>query len=472
VDRHAVERIRWQCGRRGVDAAADGPELEGSIATWCTPGVASSRSDSEQVTLVGAIAIGIGGMVGGGIFAVLGVAAENAGGATPIAFCVGGIVAALTAYSYSKLSVRYPNDGGTVTFIDQVFGIDVVTGSANVVLWVGYMATTALYAAAFGNYAASLLPAGPGDNGLVVRGLVVVGVVVPWVINLASARLISRTEGAVVAIKLSILLMAIVAGIPSTEPARLSSGTWASPVSVVAAGMLVFVAYEGFELISNASAEITRPQRHLPLAFGLSVGVVAVLYVAIAAVVVGSLSTDEIRRASDYALAEAASATLGQVGFVLVGLSALLATFSALNATLYGAARLSFTIAVEGELPSGFRRRPWHQPIGLHVTAVVGATIAVGVRLDAISSLASMIFLVVFAAVNFAAVRAGRDARVNRAISVLGAVACVAAFVILSIRSVSDEPAAIVLFVGLGGAALVVEHRVLGPRRERNAAAT
>jgi hypothetical protein len=160
------------------------------------------------------------------------------------------------------------------------------------------------------------------------------------------------------------------------------------------------------------------------------------------------------------------------VGFVLVGLSALLATFSALNATLYGAARLSFTIAVEGELPSGFRRRPWHQPIGLHVTAVVGATIAVGVRLDAISSLASMIFLVVFAAVNFAAVRAGRDARVNRAISVLGAVACVAAFVILSIRSVSDEPAAIVLFVGLGGAALVVEHRVLGPRRERNAAAT
>ena len=427
--------------------------------------MASSRTDAEQVTLVGAIAIGIGGMVGGGIFAVLGVAAENAGGATPIAFCVGGIVAALTAYSYSKLSVRYPNDGGTVTFIDEVFGVDVVTGSANVVLWVGYMATSALYAAAFGNYAASLLPGDLGSNGLVVRGLVVVGVVVPWVINLASARLISKTEGAVVAVKLSILLMAIVAGVPSTEPSRLSSDTWSSPVSIVAAGMLVFVAYEGFELIANASAEVAKPRRNLPLAFAMSVGVVAVLYVAIAAVVVGSLSADEIRRASDYALAEAASATLGQVGFVLVGASALLATFSALNATLYGAARLSFTIAVEGELPTGFRRRPWHQPIGLHVTAVVGAAIAVGVRLDAISSLASMIFLVVFTAVNLAAARVGRDADVRRAIALLGAATCVAALVILTIRSVSDQPAAIVLFVVLGGTALVVEHRVLRPRR-------
>jgi hypothetical protein len=75
-------------------------------------------------------------------------------------------------------------------------------------------------------------------------------------------------------------------------------------------------------------------------------------------------------------LAEAASASLGQVGFVIVGISAVLATFSAINATLYGAARLSYTIAVEGELPGGFRLRPWHQPIGLHVTAVLGAVIA------------------------------------------------------------------------------------------------
>jgi amino acid transporter len=446
--------------------------VEGDGVTWCTPIVTNRGADAERVSLVGAVAIGIGGMVGGGIFAVLGVAAENAGGATPIAFLVGGIVAALTAYSYSKLSVRYPSDGGTVTFIDQVFGVDVLTGSANVVLWVGYMATTALYAAAFGNYAASLLPGDVGSNEAVVRALVVLGVLVPWVINLASARLISRTEGAAVAVKLAILLLVIVAGVPSTESVRLSSDTWSSPVSIVAAGMLVFVAYEGFELISNASAEVVRPRRNLPLAFGLSVGVVAVLYVAIAAVVVGSLSTEEIRQASDYALAEAASATLGRVGFVLVGASALLATFSALNATLYGAARLSFTLAIEGELPSGFRRRPWHQPIGLHVTAVVGTALAVGVRLDAISSLASTIFLVVFTAVNLAAARAGRGARVNRAVAMLGASASAAACLVLMVRSVRDQPIAVVLFVGLVGVALVVEHRVLGPRRRGRAVGT
>ncbi len=102
----------------------------------------STLQPASTVSLFGAVAIGIGGMVGGGIFAVLGVAAEEAGGATPLAFLIAGVVAGLTAYSYSKLSVRHPSAGGTVTFIHRVFGIDFITGSVNVVLWTGSIATT------------------------------------------------------------------------------------------------------------------------------------------------------------------------------------------------------------------------------------------------------------------------------------------------------------------------------------------
>ncbi len=312
---------------------------------------------TSTVSLTGAVAIGIGGMVGGGIFAVLGVAAEQAGGATPLAFAIAGVVAALTAYSYTKLSLGYPSGGGTVHFIDQVFGRDPVTGTVNVVLWAGYIATTGLYAAAFGNYGASLLPGDAESSAAVFKSLAVVGVAVPWWINLSNAGLIARTEGIVVAIKMSILLLVVAAGVPSVDPGRLGADTWSSPASIIAAGMLVFVAYEGFELISNASADMVRPRRNLPLAYGLSVGIVVVLYIAISAVVVGSLAPAEIEAAADFALAEAASASLGQIGFTLVGMSALLATFSAINATLYGAARLSFTIATEGELPPLFRRR-------------------------------------------------------------------------------------------------------------------
>ena len=212
-------------------------------------------SRNARVTLVGGVSIGIGGMVGGGIFVVLGVAAEQAGGATPLAFLVAGVVAALTAYSYAKLSVRYPSGGGTVTFVDRVFGVDTVSGSVNVLLWVGYMATIGLYAAAFGHYGAALLPGDLADNALVFKSLAVVGILAPWIINLANAGIIARTESFVVAIKLVILMIVVAVGMPSVDPEQLRPDTWSSPFAIVAAGMVVFVAYEGFELIANSAGK-------------------------------------------------------------------------------------------------------------------------------------------------------------------------------------------------------------------------
>ena len=108
--------------------------------------------------VIGAIAIGIGGMVGGGIFAVLGTAVSLAGGGTPFAFLVAGFVALLTAYAYAKLSVKYPSAGGTVVFLDRAFGIDLATGSLNLMLWLSYLVTIALYASAFGSYGATFFP--------------------------------------------------------------------------------------------------------------------------------------------------------------------------------------------------------------------------------------------------------------------------------------------------------------------------
>lgn len=129
-------------------------------------------------------------------------------------------------------------------------------------------------------------------------------------------------------------------------------------------GMLIFVAYEGFELIANASTEVQNPRRTLPRAFGLATGVVITLYVLVAGVVVGSLSAAEISRSAEFSLAQAASVSLGSVGFKLVAVSAMIATLSAINATLYGAARLSFTLATEGELPPRFEQLKWTQPVG------------------------------------------------------------------------------------------------------------
>jgi len=404
-------------------------------------------------------------MVGGGIFAVLGVAATQAGGATPAAFAFGGLIAALTAVAYTKLSVHFQSAGGTVAFVDGVFGIGEVTGNINIVLWAGYIATTALYADAFANYAATLFPGGTDPSPFLLRSLVLIAILVPWLINLANAGLIARTEGIVVAVKLAILLLVIAAGVPAVSTTSFAPSTWPTAFAVIAASMLVFVAYEGFELIANASADIKRPKVNLPRAFAMSVGVVIVLYIAISIVVVGSLSSEEIAAAADFALAEAAAASLGDFGFTLVTISAVLATMSAINATFYGSARLSFTIAQEGELPKWFEGQRWNQPVGLHITAAAALLIAVALPLDSISSLASAIFLAVFATVNAAAFKNEKDSRTVRIITALGFVGCAGSFVVLVVNSVVTDISSMIALAFLVGGTLVAEHAVLKRRR-------
>jgi len=446
--------------------------IEGGLWSWqmTTGSESGSRPASKgrgSIGLVGAAAIGIGGMVGGGIFAVLGVAATDAGGATPVAFLVGGLITVLTAISYSKLSVAFPSSGGTVAFVDRIFGINQLTGSLNAVLWAGYVATTALYASAFGHYTATLFPGGTDPSAILLRVLILAGILLPWLVNMTNAGLVARTEGVIVMIKLTILAVVIAAGVPAVIPAKLEPGSWPSPLAVIAAGMLIFVAYEGFELIANASTEVKDRTRTLPRAYALSVGLVIVLYVLVAAVVVGSLSPAEIARSADFALAQAASATLGAVGFKLVAVSAMLATLSAINATLYGSARLSYTIATEGELPASFERLEWNEPIGLHITAGAGLATAVALPLTSISALASAIFLLVFAVTNAAAFRAGRQAGVRRGVAAAGVVGCVGSLVVLLIRSATVDPIALIALTGLLTLALASEHLFLKHRPQR-----
>ena len=117
-----------------------------------------TTTDGGKIGLWGAVAIGVGGMVGGGIFAVLGLAVQLAHGGTPVAFALAGVVALLTAYSYARLSVAYPSRGGTVAFLDRAFGSGMFTGSLNVLLWLSYVVMLSLYAFAFGSYGATFLP--------------------------------------------------------------------------------------------------------------------------------------------------------------------------------------------------------------------------------------------------------------------------------------------------------------------------
>jgi len=421
-------------------------------------------STGRSVGLWGAAAIGIGGMVGGGIFAVLGVVATRAGGGAPLAFAISGVVALLTAVSYARLSVAYPSRGGSVVFVDRAFGVGVLTGALNNLLWFGYLVTLSLYAVAFASYAATFFSTSGDVSWLPRHGLISLAIIVPTGLNLLSAEIVARTETAVVVVKLTILLLVGAVGATTVTGSRLSVATWPSVPGIVAAGMLVFVAYEGFELIANTAEDIREPRRTLPRAFYLSVGAVIILYVGIAAITVGSLAPDRIAAAADFALGEAAKPGLGSAGFVLVAISAVLATLSAINATLYGAARLSFAIAREGELPPALERRVWSEPVGLLITAGISLVLANTLDVTEISALASSIFLIVFAAANAAAFKQGKRIGSSRLLSGAGIAGCVVSLVVLVADTIGGQPLAVILLVGgvaaaIGAEALWLSHR-------------
>jgi amino acid transporter len=385
------------------------------------------------------LAIGIGGMVGGGIFAVLGLAVQLARGGTPVAFLLAGAVAFITSYSYARLTVTYPSQGGTVEFLNQAFGPGLITGGLNLLLWLSYIVMLSLYAYAFGSYGASFFPAAmqPLWKHLFISGVVILFTA----LNVLSSNIVGESEEGVVGIKIAILLLFVGAGFWSVNARQLEVATWSNSLHLVTGGMITFLAYEGFELIANTAGDVKNPQKTLPRAYYSAVGFVIALYVFVSIVTVGNLPIDKIVGAKDYALAVAARPFLGSFGFTLIAFAALLSTGSAINATLYGAARISYIIAKEGELPEMLERKIWNRPIeGLFVTSGLTLLVANLFDLSSISMMGSAGFLLIFAGVNGANVRLYAKTGSHRWIAALGVIVCLSALGALVWQKTTASP--------------------------------
>ncbi len=402
------------------------------------------------------VSVGVGGMVGGGIFAVLGLSVQVTQGGAPIAFAIAGVIALLTVYSYAQLSVAFPNRGGTVMFLNQAFGTGLFTGGMNILLWLSYIVMLSLYASAFGSYGATFFPALP--QVWVKHGLLSGVILLITVLNLLSSDLIGRVESWIVAFKVLILSAFVMFGLRGITIQHLQPETWAPPISLVAGGMLIFLAYEGFELIANTAEDVRAPSRMLPRAYYTAVGSVVILYVLIAAIAVGTLSLQDIQAAHEYALAAAARPFLGEFGFTLIAIAALLSTASAINATLYGTSRLSYVIAQSGELPAALEKKVWNQPIeGLLITSALTLLVANLIDLSGISTMGSVGFLLIFAAVNGANVKLSKRTQSYRSVSMVGAIASIAAVVVLLSQTAHVEPQRIWIVIFLILSAFFIE---------------
>ena len=414
----------------------------------------------KKIGLKDAISIGIGGMVGGGIFAVLGLAVALAQGGTPISFGIAGIIALITSYSYVKLSLKYPDRGGTVKFINQGFGISIFSGGVNNLLWISYIIMLALYASAFGSYAPNLfeLTSDKVLDGHIYSSAIVI---LATAINYYSIAVVGKIESYAVIIKLVILLSFVAFGlyglVGNSHLGQLSPTNWESSFQLLTAGMVIFVAYEGFELIANAAPDIENPQKNIPRAYYWSVLFVILLYVVIAIITVGSLDFKDIANAQDYVLAEAAKPMLGDMGFSIITVAALISTFSAINASLYGGSRVNYEIAEDDELPKQFTSQLWNQPIGLMITAILTLILVNTLEIESISTAGSVGFLLIFAIVNWAGLKLAKETGSSKTIPMIGAVLCFFAMIALLIQQFSTSKVDVLIAISIVMLSFILE---------------
>ncbi len=367
---------------------------------------------TERLTLKEVVAMGVGGMIGGGIFSVLGLAIAQAGHAAPIAFALGGMVALVTGLAYGRLGLQYQSDGGSFTYLEKAFRHPNIAGIGGWLLLAGYIGTLGLYAYTFGAYGAAMLNPSDQVNPAMHHLLESLILLTFLGINLYGVKASGTTELLIVTIKVLILMLFAIIGLFFVKPDHLLPVFDKSEIGVLMGAALIFVAYEGFELIPNAVNEMEDPDRNLTRGIFWSIGITIAVYVLVSLVAVGNLSPDEIRRYGEYALAVAAKPFLGQAGFLLIGLAALFSTASAINATLFGTARLGKVMAEERELPEAFAfvrcggDIPWFSLIV--ITAVTLVFVNLG-NLTVIASFSSSTFLLIFLAINLSAWRLRRD---------------------------------------------------------------
>ncbi len=225
---------------------------------------ADDDNASGQIGLVAAVSIGIGGMVGAGIFSILGVVAAAAGNAMWLAFAIGGVVALLSTYSYARLGAAFPSAGGAVHFLVKGFGDGVPAGGLNLFMWAGYIISLALYATAFGSYAATFFTDAPSP--LLLKSLAVGSVLLLTLVNAFGAKLLGRSETLIVGIKVAILVLFAAVGLCFIRPANLSVALWPSAQSILYGSGVLFIGYEGFGLVTNAAGDMRNPRLLLPRA--------------------------------------------------------------------------------------------------------------------------------------------------------------------------------------------------------------
>jgi amino acid transporter len=429
----------------------------------------------RELSVRGATVLGIGSMIGAGIFALLGEAGAVAGAAVWISFLIGGAVALLLGYVCVKLGQRYPSSGGLITYLIEGFGRGRLVGIAS---WLGYIAAivivAAMVAVSFGSYATSLFV---GDNASSAWNHVFTTVLVlamVW-LNTTGAKVVAAAQSLIVTGVLVVFGVFIWVTIFDIDLDKLAFSGYPSFPKIIASVALTFFAYLGFNVITFAAGDLRDPVRGLPRAMYTALGITSAVYVLIAIGVFGTLTVAEVVRYGETAIAEAARPALGDAGFTVMAIAALLSTAGATNATLYASSNLTGMLAQEGLFPTFFGPGSrLGSRAGLYITGALVLVVANLVDLSAIASVGSAVALVIFLLVGIAGYRRRADTRSKTPIVALAMAITAAVLAFFAVDTLQNAPETFIAILAILVVAVLLDRwtqaRALHSQDSSNAA--
>ncbi|UPM42254.1 APC family permease [Halocatena salina] len=372
---------------------------------------------SETVSMM------VGGVVGGGIYAALGVVVSIAGPAAWTAYLFAGLIALCAGYSYIHLNRNLDDDGASVTFIESYWGNATVAGMVGWTLLIGYIGTMAMYGYAFGAFSQHMLPVAR-VMGIQLRPVLSTLVVLVFIgLNLLGVRETGIAEDVLVVLKVAIILVFGFWGVWFAAQQRsLTLGTTDPGFSPLIGAAVTFVSYEGWQLLFYDQEMIEDSNETLGTATYVALSVAVLIYVLVAITTTNLLPQQVVKNQADVALMIAAGEFMPPVGVALVGLSALFSTASAINATLFSSALYAKNMLTDGLLPDQFGDADKSGAPARTVLIIGGLTILFTIygSLEGITSFASLSFIVVFGAMNFLAVRERESLDANRYVPIVG----------------------------------------------------
>ena len=384
------------------------------------------NSNSQELTLSRTLGlmditmIGIGAMIGAGIFVLIGIAAGYAGPSLPIAFLLNGIVTTFTALSYAELGSSIPAAGGGFLWVKEGLGgtQGFLAGWMN---WFAYIVACALYGLGFGRLATELwiitgVPLPLSEHQLSLSFMLIVVGLFAYINSRGASE--AGLVGSIVTIaKVVILSIFIGFGVY----AMFNNPNWTDNFSAgmlpngiggvfVAMGM-TFIAFDGYEIIAQSGEEVTNPKRNIPRAIFYSLGAVIIIYILIGIVVIGAVTPPPgsevwqyLAQAKEVAIVRAAEQFI-PMGGMLILISGLASTMSALNATIYSSSRVSFAMGRERNLPSAFAyiHPRMHTPYwAIFLSSILVVVMGFTLPIDQVAAAANIMFLLLFTQVNIA----------------------------------------------------------------------